>query len=307
MKKVIITARCHDYLVTQLRQYGYEVEYSPAITEEELLHKIATAEGLVITTRIKVGKRLIDLASQLKWIGRLGSGLELVDVDYAEQKGIKVFASPEGNRDAVAEHTLGLLLSMMHRIALSAVEVKNGVWKREENRGIELRGKTVGIIGFGNTGSGFARLLEPFQVTVLAYDKYKSGFGGDYIKEANLEQLCRYSDVISLHIPITGETQHFANKPFFDSMERQPFFINTSRGKVTDTSALYNAIQENRIRAAALDVLETEPPEKLNGSTSSIIDQLLSDPRVIITPHIAGYSKEAFFKMAEVLSKKILH
>jgi D-3-phosphoglycerate dehydrogenase len=304
-KKVLITAPAHPILLEELQSRGCQVVYQTDISYEALKESIATVTGLVVTTRLKIDSAILDAAQELQWIGRLGSGMELIDVEYALAKGISCVSTPEGNSNAVGEHALALLLNLMNKVTKSFEEIKGGRWLRHENRGTELSGKTVGIIGFGHTGPAFARLLQPFGGKVLVYDKYKSGFNNDFITQTDLTTIQEQSDVVSVHVPLTAETHHMMNDDFFNGLKRQPYFITTCRGAVTDTAAAIRAIEAKKIAAAAFDVLENEKIATLNEQEKKQLRFLESQPNVLITPHIAGYSYEAYKNMSVLLIEKL--
>jgi len=303
--RVIITAYAHPCLQEALVQRGFAVDVMEKITYDDLIGQIHLYQGMVVTTRIKVDKKLVDAAVQLKWIGRLGSGMEIIDVDYAVQKNIVCLSSPEGNKDAVAEQCLGVLLSIMHNVFRAGQQVRKGQWLRESNRGVELGGKTVGIIGYGNTGSAFAALLAPFGVKVLAHDKYKKGFATQHVQEASLDELLNAADVISFHLPLTQETYHYANDDFFKALQKPIYLINASRGQVVDTYALVQALEDGKVVSAGLDVIENENIAAYSPAQMDELLKLANREDIWVTPHIAGYSNEALEKMAKVLIFKL--
>ena len=302
---VLIAAKAHDELISRLQKAGYDIHYALPSDQTKWNQALAEATGIVIASGIRIDEDFLSSSPALRWIARLGSGMELIDMAAAEKRHIKVFSSPEGNATAVGEQALGMLLSLMHKITSSYREVSAGKWIREANRGLELSGKTVGIIGFGHTGQAFARVLKGFDVTILAHDKYVFGFGNDQIREASLEQVLQYSDVVSLHLPLTSETRHYGGASFFEQMEQKPYFINTSRGEVADTASLVRALDNGWVRGAALDVLENEQLDSYSLEEKKILEHLLSLPNVIITPHIAGYTHEAFYKMSLTIAQKL--
>ena len=306
---ILFLDEVHEILTNRLTEAGHICMHAEEKSLEECLALIKTVDGVVIRSRFPMDETFLKNADQLKFIARSGAGMENIDVAYCEERGITLYNSPEGNRNAVAEHALGMLLSLMNKLNSADQEVRKGKWDREGNRGIELDGKTVGIIGYGNNGKAFAKKLRGFDVNVLAYDKYKQSFGSDFVKECTLEAILDQADVISFHIPQNKETLFFANEEFFSKIAKPIFLLNLSRGKIVETEALVKAIENGKVLGAGLDVLEYE-----KASFESFFEQelplpfqyLLNSPKVILTPHIGGWTNESYFKLSNVLADKIL-
>jgi len=303
--KVLITEPIHELLLKGLVELGFEVVHLPEITRAEALKIIQDFEGLIINSKVVANHELLAKAKQLKFVARCGSGKEVIDFKYCVENKITPITSPEGNRQAVAEHALGMLLSLLNNIHKASREVAQREWLREKNRGFELFGKTVGIIGFGNTGEAFSEVLRGFKPTILAYDKYRKNFGNNYVLETTLNDIFKRADVISLHLPLSEETKYFADESFFGKLEKQVWFLNTSRGNCVNTMDLLKSIQQGKILGAALDVLENEKLETYTNAENEIFNQLLETGKVLITPHIAGWTHESKRKIAEVLLQKI--
>lgn len=306
-KKVLITDKVHDLLVDGMQSLGFEVHYDTSVDMNVLEGIIHEYDGIIINSKIKMMQPMIDRGIKLKFIARLGSGMEIIDVNYARSKGIAAINSPEGNRNAVAEHAIGMLLGLANKLYKANAEVKNFIWNREENRGFELEGKTMGIIGLGNTGEMVAKKMSSWQLNILSYDKYRAHYGPElsFVSRVNLEDILNEADIITLHLPLTQETKYLVDKNFLQMCRKKPVIINTSRGEVVKTEDLIEAIQKNLISGACLDVFENEKAETYTESEKRMYQQLFDFENVVVSPHIAGWTKESLEKIAKVTLDKI--
>ncbi len=309
MKRVLFLDSVHPTLDEALGAGGYSCEHDHVCTREALLGKIGDYTGLVIRSRLPVDEQLLNAAVRLKWIARSGSGLENIDLAAAKKRDIHVYSSPEGNRDAVAEHATGMLLSLFNGLHRADLQVRMGLWDREGNRGVELSGRTVGIIGYGYMGAAFAERLQGFRCRVMAYDKYKHGFQSPWVEAVSLHTVQQQADVISLHLPLSVETQKFVNEDFIAAMAKPFYLINTARGQHVDTDALVRGLESGKVLGACLDVLEFEKRslEGLESGVPEALQYLQKSPKVILSPHVAGWTAESYYKLSSVLAQKILN
>jgi len=301
--KILIVDDLHPEFKKQAADMGYHCDDRPDMSREQALAVIAEYEGLAIRTKFRVDREIIDAGIKLKFIARAGAGMDNVDEEYARSKGIACINAPEGNRDAVAEHAIGLLLALMINLRKGDAGIRNGVWDREGNRGWELKGKTVALIGYGNTGRAMARKLSGFDVEVIAFDKYKTGYSDAYVKEMSMEQVVKNADVISFHIPLTRETRQLVDEEYLYHFKKPLFLINTSRGEIASTQAILKGIASGKILGAGLDVLEIEKFPAL--AEKPWYGDLVNDGRVILTPHVAGWTFDSYRKISEVLAEKL--
>ena len=306
--KIIIIDKVHEYLPNTLQKLGFNVVDKQNIKDENVVALLVDFEGIVIRSKIKLTADILQKLPKLKFIARVGAGMESIDEEFAIKQNIKLINAPEGNRDSVGEHALGMILNLFNKICIANQQVKSGIWQREPNRGIELMGKTVGIIGYGNMGEAFARRLSGFGVNVISYDKYKTNYADKFTKEVSLNEIFEKTDVLSLNVPLQEDTFYMFNNEFINKFKKKLYLINTARGKVVKTDDLVKNLKSGKILGAALDVLEYEKIsfENLSNENNPSIDYLQKSNNVLLTPHVAGLTFDSNLKLAQVIVEKIL-
>lgn len=303
--KILIVDEMHDSLLPMLAETGVDADYFYTFGRKEAEEVIGQYDGLIIRSRFFIDDDFLRKATRLRFIARAGAGLDLIDLAACEQRGIRVFAANEANRVAVAEHLLGMILCLFNHINTSAAEIREYRWLREKNRGVELQGKTVGIIGYGNNGSETAARFVAFGCRVMVYDKYKTGFGTAQVEEVGLNDIFDHADLVSLHVPLTAETRGWADAAFLNRFRKPVYFCNVARGEIMQQGDLVAAIRSGKVAGACLDVLENEKLDNLTEAQQEDFNFLKDDPRVVLTPHVAGWSRESYHKINEVLCRQI--
>ncbi len=306
--KVLLLDTNHKRIIDGLQSLGLICDEDYTSSKEKIEENIHIYDGIVIRSRFKIDKIFIDKAINLKFIARVGAGLESIDEDYANKKNIQLIAAPEGNRNAVGEHTLGMILALYNKIKKADNEIRNGKWLREDNRGVELEGKTIGIIGYGNMGKSFAKKLKGFDCEVICYD-IKENVGDENARQVSLEELFERTDVLSLHTPQTELTKKMVNNTFINKFKKHFYIINTARGSAIVTKNLVEALKSNKILGACLDVLEYEKSSFENFFTDKNLPEafqyLINSDKVLMSPHVAGWTVESKFKLADTIVKKV--
>jgi len=304
--KILLLDKNHPLITEQLLAKNFILEEDFTSSYDEVCHKVENYDGIIIRSRIPLDKNFLEKGKNLKFIARVGAGMENIDIPVAQQLGIQLINSPEGNRDSVAEHVIGMLLILMNRLFIASQEVKNGIWKREENRGDELLGKTVGLIGYGNMGKATAKRFSGFGCKVIFHD-ILPGLSDEYATQVSLEELKQSADILSLHIPLTTETHYLVDKNFISEMKKDFYFVNTARGKNVETKYLVDNLKSGKIKGACLDVLEYEKSSFEHLETENDdLKYLLESEKAIVTPHIAGWTHQSKEKLAQVIVDKIV-
>lgn len=306
--RVLLADSNHPVLHEMLIKAGFDCDLFWDKSPHELMELLPAYDALVIRSKFKLDANLLQKCTRLKCIGRVGAGMENIDQEFAKAKGIMCLSVPEGNRDAVGEHAIGMLLMLLNNLKKADEEVRNGKWIRAENRGTEIMGKTVGIIGYGNTGKALASKLSGFGCNILAYDKYLKGFSDQYAQESSMERLYEECDIVSLHLPLTPETKYFANQGFFSGFKKNIYFINTARGPCLNTAELIPFLESGKVKGACLDVLEFESLSFENNTAmaSEVFRYLIQSTKVVLSPHIAGWTHESNYKMSRFLAEKMI-
>jgi D-3-phosphoglycerate dehydrogenase len=302
---VLIIDEMHPSIVPGLLKLGFNADYHPEIGRKEILRIIPEYLGLIVRSKTEADRELIDKAVKLKFIARAGAGTDKIDVDYCAERNIMILNSPEGNQDALAEHATGMLLALFNHFHVADAQVRQFVWDREGNRGVELHSKTVGIIGYGHMGSAFAKRLAGFSCHVLAYDKYKTGYEDIYVKESTMDDLFENCDILSLHVPLSDETRRYYNEKFFTGFRKPLWIMNTARGDILPLADLIRLLNTGKILGAALDVLEYENLPAMKNEDKLLFEELIKFKNVILTPHIGGWTHESYKKINDVLLEKI--
>lgn len=303
--KILITESIHECIIQILEDIGYEVHYKPKIDRQGILDTLIDYTGVIIRSKTPADKELISAGKNLKFIARSGAGMDQLDIEYAKSRNIALLNAPEGNRDAVAEHVLGLLLNLINKIRNADFQVRKRIWDREGNRGVELMHRTFGIIGFGNMGEAVSKRLSGFGCKIIAYDKYKKGFSNDYVEEVELDDLFEKADIVSFHVPLTPETKFYVNNEFIESFKKNIILLNTARGEILPLTSLLKYLKLGKILAAGLDVLENEKMGNLNKEQDKLLAELFQMENVLFTPHVGGWTVESYIKISETLGAKI--